>query len=214
MNRTFQFSSLVAGVALLAAACGDSLPTGVNSGHQPTAQEVDVLVSALFGDLEDLSEAFAASRQPTLQLPAGLSLSMAGVPIDETINETAPCGGGGTIGVTGSIEGELDDETFEGSVDFDLTESINGCVVVGETVTFTVDSEPDIGIVGSLEITETTFSLSFEIGGGLAFITDDEREGTCAIEMSLSITATTSGDSQSATATVSGSVCGRSINDL
>jgi hypothetical protein len=210
-----KLSGLLAGLALAAAACGgDSLPTGVNSGDQPSADEVDLLVSELFGDLEDLSTTFAASRQPTLQLPAGLSLSMAGVPIDETINESHPCNGGGTVQVTGSVEGELDDETFEGAVDFDLEQSINSCVVVGETVTFTVSSEPDIGMTGTLEISETSFSLSFDIGGGLAFTTDDDRSGTCAIDMSLAVTATTDGENTTVTATVSGEVCGRNVNDL
>ena len=213
MKRMSKISSLLAGVALVAAACGDSLPTGVNSGDQPSADEVSALVAALFGDLAELGEDIAASRQPNVPLPAGMSLSLAGVPFSDDVSLTRGCEGGGEVELTGTSEGEYDPDTGEGQADFNITQSIDDCVIEAETVTFTVNTDPDIQLIGTLEITENSFSLSFELGGGVSFTTDDEREGSCAIDLSLSFTAEGS-QGGSVTIDANGSACNRNINDL
>lgn len=212
-HRTFKFPAALAGLALMAACGGDGLPTGVNSGDQPTVQEVDVLVQALFGDFSDLGN-FAMSRQPNIVLPAGLNLSVAGVPINETVNESTGCGGGGTVTVTGSVKGDVNQETGVGNAEFNLTERIRSCVVSGESITFTVSSDPDIRLTGDLDVKQSSFSMSFRVGGGLAFTTDDDRSGTCNVSISVNLTFSQSGETVSAEGSVSGSVCGRSINAI
>ena len=206
------FPAFVAGAALVIAACGDDgLPTGTNSGDQPTAQEVDELVAELFESLADLFTGGFTSPSVAMPFAPGLSLSVASVPIDETINESAACDGGGTVSVSGSITGDVDEQAGEGDIHMDVTENVNNCLVVGETTTFTINTDPPIRMIGDFSVSQTSISADFNIGGGFRFTTDDDRSGSCAIDIRVDLSITSQGIVNES---VSGSVCNRNINSL
>jgi hypothetical protein len=208
MRRSFRISPLVAGLALSAAACGGG-PTET-SGDPLSEAEVAEVAAEIFSELGTyFSGDFSPQRR--VLLPAGLNLSLAAsVPIDISIDESGPCGGGGTASVSGSIEGEVDDETGAGSLQFDITQGFSGCEVVGELHTYTVSGQPNIHLTGDFESDGSeSFSGTFSLQGGFAFTVDDGREGTCGIDVTATINVT--GTSFSSTA--SGTVCGVTVNN-
>jgi hypothetical protein len=208
MHRSSRLPAALAAVALLTAACSDG-PTAT-SGDPLTEAEVQEIAQDIFAGIGGfLSGDFSAQRSALL--PAGLNFSgAAAVPINVTIDESGPCGGDGTASVSGSIQGSVDDETGAGNLEFDITENASDCVIVGATHTYTVSGEPSLHLTGDFESDGgTTFSGSFRLLGGLAFFVDDGRQGTCGIDVTVTINATQTTFSGNA----SGTMCGVSIDD-
>jgi len=207
MHRSSRLPTAFAALALLTAACGDG-PTAT-SGDQLTEAEVMEIAQELFNGVGDMVGGVGPQRSAIL--PAGLHLSiMAPVPINITVDESGPCGGDGTASVSGSVEGTIDDETGAGNIDFEVTQSATNCVIVGATHSYTVSGEPNIHLTGSFESDgNDTFSGEFNLVGGLTFEVDDGRAGTCGVDVTVTISAT--GTSFSGTA--SGTMCGVTLNN-
>ena len=206
LKRNLRLAPLLAAGGVFAAACGDSLPTGTNSGDQLDADEVQELVVELFDLLETIDV-----NIPGLQVTdPRLFLSRAGVPIDETFSDSDPCDAGGTALVSGTAQGDVDDETGVGDVTIDATVDFTNCEVEGAEVTYTLQGDPELGIVAEFELGAESITLRIEVGGGFAFATDDEREGTCAVDFNVTITASET----TFTETLTGSVCGVNASSL
>lgn len=208
MKRAFKNSAAVAVLVTLGTACGGS-PTGINSGDPLTAEEIGELLSVLsesfggIGAVPNLSHTGIAVDRPTINFQS--------VPVNADFNETVSCPGGGNLGLQGKMDGNVDDQTFEGSIDLEFKWSINSCVVSTETTTFTVDSDPDIEFDGTYVFTETTFSMSGTEKGGFSFSASDGRSGSCAIDLSFETSFDTQG---SASGSFSGTVCGVDANEF
>ena len=157
-------------------ACGDD-PTGVTSGDELTSSEVTAVLAAL-------SSAFAS-------VGAGAQAGAAQAPISvsEDFNVTVECESG-TLKVSGSIDGTVDDETF----DTDLTTTVrwepNACVVSDETTTFTVDGAPYIDLALDLTSTQDLVTVSGTQSGGFSFTSSDGRTGSCSMDVTFSIVTT------------------------
>ena len=203
MTRRPTLPAVLAGCALAFAACGDSLPTGTDSGDQLTNAEVQELLVELFDFLENIDLDFAGV-QPRISDPR-LFLSVA-VPINDSYNATEPCDeGAGTSTVSATITGDVNEQTGEGNVSLDGTIDFNACRVVGEQATYTIDGDPELGITADFEFDgDDDLTVDIRFGGGIAFTTDDERAGTCAADVRVTLTA--SGTSFNVTS--SGSICG------
>lgn len=208
MSRSSRLPTIVAGLALLTAACGDG-PTAT-SGDPLSDAEVQELAQEIFADLGGLFPG-AAAAQRTALLPEGLYLSVAApVPVNVTINESGPCGGDGTATVSGSIQGSVDNETGAGNLEFDITQSFSGCVVVGELHTYTVSGEPNLRLTGDFQSDgENAFSGSFRFLGGFTFSVDDGREGTCGMDVTVTMNVT----STTVTGSASGRMCNVTLNN-
>jgi hypothetical protein len=194
-------SGLTAALVLFVGGCGDD-PLGVNSGDELTDDEIQAIFNAFGGAIGDASP--SASR-----VAAHDGIQLAEIEVNQSVSVTAPCALGGEIALEGSVNGIVDDETYESDLQMGITAQFDGCVVQGEANTVTVDGE--IVFDAHFLLDADAFSVDGDQIGGFSFTTSDERNGSCAIEIEFSASYTTG---TSATSTVSGSVCGRSAEQF
>ncbi len=189
------------GLVAFLAACGSDTPTGVNSGDQLTDAEIQALLTALGDVFDQTGGGVVASRQ------AGLAAAPADrITVEESFDVSVPCQSG-SVGVDGSVDGWVDDVTFEAELNMAFNWTFNACLVPTETVTITVSGEdPSIALDMDFVLTEDEISLSGTLDGGFSFTTSDERTGSCLIDVTSS--ASYNGTTQTATASSSGTVCG------
>ncbi len=177
-------SRLIAGFAALGlsvSACGgDDDVTGANSGDQLTTTES----LAVFSELQ-------------LALSSALTAPMAAAAAEPIPNTTADCPGGGSISISGDVNENGDNFTFS------IDENINNCVVMAGGVTFTVNGDPRINISGDITINQSTFAFTgtFDMTGGFRYTSDDNRSGSCAMDVSFNF----------GTGAISGTICGNSV---
>ncbi len=185
MRPTTRLLTLFAGLTFAAAACGDD-PTGV-TGDPLTQQEA----FAIFAELQAAVSDALGGVNPAPALVA--------TPIPEV---TGNCLGGGTVTISGEADDNIDPQTGLGTVSFTLVESIDDCVVNTTGSQFTVNGAPNIIIAGQLTI-EQDFALSgvYEMDGGFRYTSDDDRAGTCNVDVSIDFS----------NLTVSGRVCGQNV---
>jgi hypothetical protein len=189
--------------AFVVAACGGG-PTGVNEGDPLELEEIQALFN-------ELSEAFAQagvapSQSRRYDLPKAQILTSS-VPIDADLNLSVPCTSG-TITFDGSVDGDIDDETFEGEMSMQFVWGINGCDITTETTTFTATGE--IEFEGDFTFSEELVTIDARERGGIEFTADDGRSGSCAFDVSFEATVTNT----SASYQVTGEVCGQDVSDL
>ncbi|MCH8811836.1 MAG: hypothetical protein IID07_08390 [Gemmatimonadetes bacterium] len=185
---------LTTALTLTVVACGDD-PTGVTAGDELTSSEVTAVLAAL-------SSAFASVGAGAQAGPAQAPIS-----VSETFDVSVPCESG-TLDVSGSIAGTVDDVTF----DTDLTTTVrwepNACVVSDGTNTFTVDGAPYIDLALDLTSTQDLVTVSGTQSGGFSFTSSDGRSGSCSIDVTFSIVTTAT----SVDATVTGTICGQNAS--
>ncbi len=193
MKQATRLLAALVAVGLPVTACGDDGGgTATTSGDQLTASEVDAIFSELF------EIAFGAGGlSPAASAPA------APVPFNQSISQTKACPGGGSVSLSGNLNGTIDDVTSEGNINMTLTEDISGCVITSDTKKFTVNGDPNIQITASVTFTPG-ISGTFTMKGGFKYTSDDGRSGSCGIDMSVNL----------ATEAVTGNVCGRSASSI
>ncbi|MDH3207044.1 MAG: hypothetical protein OEO79_10550 [Gemmatimonadota bacterium] len=195
-------STLVLAVSVcLLSACADD-PLGVNSGDPLTPEEMQAVFSAISETFSTLSFAPAAAGGP----------ARAVISVNESFSATAPCDIGGSFAAAGSANGTVDDETFLLDLSFQLRLTPNGCIVATETNTVTLNGAPYVQLSMDFELNETQIVAVGTQTGGIAFTSSDGRSGSCAFEVSFSVTADLEG--QSGSSSVSGTVCGVSATGL
>jgi hypothetical protein len=191
-------SYLALSAILLAAGCSGDNPLGVNSGDQLTAAEIQSLFGAM-------SAAFAGGGVT----PApGVQPSAAAIPIDQSFNFSSNCPLGGSVGIAGSANGEIDEQTLAGNLTMNFAYRLNECAVSGENATFTVSHDPEIVFTGEYVFSQEEISVSGSQEGGFVFTADDGRSGSCLIDLDFSVSY--NNVTQASSATVSGTVCGMS----
>ncbi len=185
---------LTTALTLTVVACGDDA-TGVTSGDELTSTEVAAVLAALGSAFESVG---AGAQAGAAQAPISVS---------ENFNVSVPCESG-TLNVSGSISGTVDDVTF----DTDLTTTVrwdpNACVVSDGTNTFTVDGAPYIDLALDLTSTQDLVTVSGTQSGGFSFTTSDGRTGSCSMDVTFSIVTTAT----SVDATVTGTICGQNAS--
>lgn len=192
---------------LVFSACGGDDPTGT-TGDALTAAEAQYLVSAFFGSLQLI-------QIPLLETgPAAVAGGPARTPYgevyDDQIDATDTCLGGGQTTVDGIITGDVDQAAGTADITATATVDFVNCVVPGETVTFTVNGDPDVGIVGDIVITDQAITIDIDASGGVAFETSDGRSGTCGMDITISANASQAGLEQ----TLTGSACGQNASQF
>ncbi|MEX2473192.1 MAG: hypothetical protein WEA34_13475 [Gemmatimonadota bacterium] len=188
----------VRGVALAmlvaVTACGDSATEVVGDLSQAEAEALaEVVGSTVFSS--------TTSEMPGAQgAPARTPISGS-----ESVSATVPCELGGTVGVDGSLEYSGDTETVINAT-FGLTQVHNGCVAESQDgIRFTLDGAPDVTSNVSMTVGENELSMEGTYGGAVDWSTDG-REGTCSLDVSLSVDM--SGMAESGSVSMSGTVCG------
>lgn len=195
---------LLAAVAL--GACDDA--TGA-SGDQLSEAEVTTLSEGLVTTTFDATTSVATADAELAQ-PDGATI--AGDAISSTLEftRTVDCPLGGQVVLEGVRVREWDYDTWTGSMDFELTKTHQACARPAretQDVTITLDGAPNVLASVHHEWAEghrmgiQTMSLE----GAIAWVTSDDRSGTCEIDIDVSF------DPDTRTRTVTGTVCDRDI---
>jgi len=183
--------------------CKDD-PLGVNSGDPLTPAEMQAVFAAISSTFSTLG---FAPVPAAVGGPARTTVS-----VSESFDVSAPCGEAGSIDTSGSVNGTFDDETFAFDMDYQLRMTPMGCVVSTEEGTVTLDGAPYIQLNMDFLLSETQLSITGSETGGIAFTSSDGRSGSCAFDVTFSVTADLEGSGGSSSA--SGTVCGVSASNL
>lgn len=206
-RRRRRTAERAAGIALAAvlpllalAACGGDDGTGPGGEDDLSAEEVEEMTEALAA-----AGAFApAFGVPTFSPPAG---SAAREPVSMSIDQTVSCPQGGSIGMSGNLQGDYDDETGEGAFNLAISQDYMDCVSTAESSgrTFTFGGGMDMDL--DMEVSQNSFSMDGTNQGTLQWSTSG-RSGSCSVNVSYQF----SGSETSFTGQVSGTVCGVDVS--
>ena len=129
-----------------------------------------------------------------------------------TINDSSPCEGGGTVALAGTLTADVNTQTKTGELNYNFTLSPNACVVTTEgNKTFTIAGDPNLKGEGNLNWSQTTFQGDFTYKGKFQWTANDGRAGACGVDLEAHVNVS-SGTSGSASASLTGSVCGATVN--
>jgi hypothetical protein len=116
------------------------------------------------------------------------------------ISYSGPCSAGGTIAISGDISGNLN---TSGTGDFgtQITVTPTNCAVAGTTF----NGDPAVTIGGQISLTDENISypITFTEGGGISY--GPNPSGSCQLNVTYSF-------ASNLTCTVTGTVCGQSVN--
>jgi hypothetical protein len=111
------------------------------------------------------------------------------------------------VSVDADLEGQMDDETGEGTLSFMLTQIHEGCVGEADDGTvFTLDGAPSVTAQLDMEVAEEMLAFDGSFMGAVDWTAADQREGTCTIDVTFSMDV--NAGMQSGSTTMQGSVCG------
>ena len=195
MNRMHVRCAAIA-LIVAAGACDES-PTNVGDLSQAEAEALAEVVSS-----QVIDGAFGASqRGSSASAPAAATVNY-----EESVSFTGECELGGTVSIDADYEGEMDDETGEGTLSFVMTQMHDGCMGEADDGTvFTLDGAPSVTAELDMEVAEEMFAFDGSYNGAVDWATGD-RDGTCTIDVTFSVDL--NGGMQSGSASMQGSVCG------
>ena len=200
MTKRFLSVAMVACAAFVGA-CGDS--TVPNTPL--TDAQVDELMSAMTAiGFVPASGSIAALRAPAAARGTASSFSL-------TVDENVDCPVSGSIHVNGAFSfNDVGAQSFT----MNVKEKHIACAATSEKTgkTWTFDGRPDMTVNLTANVTNVETGAGTLNGtekGAISFATDG-FEGTCRVD--LTITATTN-DAGVTTGSVSGSVCGKEVNE-
>ncbi|MGA9528399.1 MAG: hypothetical protein WBS24_09805 [Terriglobales bacterium] len=199
----------VALLALVCTGCGSSHTSSSNNMSQAQAQAVSQeLVQAVEQALNNAFSGSAWAKSPTHSplaealssiRPEDSSPCTIGSSIDCTINSSASCPQGGTVSVSGSIDGTLNNGS--GSIDTTLTVTPNKCALDSVVI----NGDPDVAFTSDFNFTNDAldFPITATTNGGISY--GPNPSGSCTMNVTITINSATS-------CSVTGSVCGQSVN--
>lgn len=202
MSRMRVMSGLFAAAAVGLAACGGDF---TSSGDPLTQAEAEELANALAeGGFAGLGGLAAPPR-------ANGATDKTAERVTITLNDTAPCEGGGTVVLNGSLTADVNQTTGVGTITYNYTVAPSGCEVTTEGGTvFTLTGDPNIRATGDFNWSETSLDGSLDYDGKFTWDADDGRAGACGVNLSVEYTINMTNGSGSATMT--GDVCGVTVN--
>lgn len=179
------------------------------SGDPLTPAEANELAEALVG--EGFPGVGGVGTAPSAA-PAAESAPAETITI--TLNDSSPCEGGGTVGLVGTLTANVNQQAKTGELDYNFTLSPNACVVTTEgNKTFTITGDPNLKGEGTLNWSQTTFQGEFKYNGKFQWTASDGRAGACGVDLEANVNLN-SGTSPSASASLTGSVCGVTVNRM
>lgn len=179
------------------AACGDG-PT--NSGDTLTQQQAEELAGVVieygfagFGGVANAAQGGGAMQS-----------------ISYDVDDSGPCPDGGTVALKGSINIDVSANQTDATLGYDYTITHNSCKATGENGTvFTLSGDPNVKATGTMNFHQDTgIDGSLNYDGGVSWMAEG-MSGTCAMDLSANFDFSAAG---TGSATVSGNVCGISIN--
>ena len=185
---------LALALALAVGACSDD-PTDIAEGDPLTEAEAAALAEVVAGTL------FTAWDETE-----GPSAAPARASGTYQIDDEFPCEFGGSVAVNGNLAFDVDEDTGDGTVVFEVTTEHADCGVESEEgIAFILNGEPDItaGFTIVSEGDELGFSGGFD--GTVGWATD-EKSGRCSVDVDFSLAGNLAAETGSASLT--GRVCG------
>ncbi len=218
IKRSESFCLIVAAALLpiLSTGCGSNSSTNNNMSQaqaQAVAQQVSQAITQALSGAVPATALPASDTRPSLSavvndihpdaLPGCTSTSngeTCNIPISLT---NYPCGGpqGGTISVTGDVDGTLNN-SGSGSLSTQLAITPANCSVSN----LILNGDPSINVAGQINFTndETpVFPVTFTETGGISY--GPNPSGSCQVNATYTI-------NSSLSCTVSGTVCGQSVS--
>lgn len=194
MRHTFAVAVLTA--ALTLSACKDSSGPAALSLTEAQAEDMMEALASV-GAATSLSQRAAEYRQgPTVQLAT------------ITLDESQPCPGGGTNRTQGTVTSNDAGTQLSAS----LTQSYSACKATSPNgVLWTFNGAPNLKFDFSMSVNETT--ANYTMNGtqkGAIDAASSIGSGRCVID--LTFTASGNLQTSTGTATVSGTMCGRTIS--
>lgn len=174
-----------------------------------TQDEANALVQGLYGG------SLVAYGGVLLQAdPAMLAVVPPGAPLP--LDATTPCPEGGAAAFSGSATISIDEA--RGSIEVELSGTLtpSGCTFTGDGATFVLESNPGLAQTGSVILVLEDFSFSINITSSGSFNwTSGTRSGSCDLDNTITSEISMVDSALSGaipTATITGSVCGLSVN--
>jgi len=204
MNTTLVRNTLFAGIVTFSlAACGDDDGVTNVGADALSATEREALAEAVAG-------AVVATFDENPGVPAQSGPQQAVVNFEETVSITVPCDLAGSVLTEGDLAVEFDDVTQEGTVEYTVTQTHQGCRMEAEDdIVFTLDGAPSVTADLFVEFGAETLFFEGSFEGGVDWVTGD-REGTC--QVSAQFSADINPQTDTGSAELSGTVCGNSFS--
>lgn len=205
-TRTLSLALAAAAFGLVACNDGTAPDAGITQADvNQLANDVDALSVSTLGDVG--ASAFAPSFSVQGSDGSDLSLRFATTPVNRTINNTHPCPAGGTVTIAGSAVGTSDPVAHNLSVVTTVTKTDAACAFNSRGGLLTLNGNPNVQIGGTVNIVagKPVGPQSLSHKGSVTW-TRGTKSGTCNIDV-ISIF-----DPAAATFSVSGTMCGRTVN--
>jgi hypothetical protein len=204
--------ALVGGIAVLLIGCGSNSSNSNSSAILTQAQAQAVAKAVSNGINQALTNAFGAASlnasakimreneiAPSATTPT-CSVTSSGETCNWPISVTFSCPGGGTMAVTGDVNGSVTD-TGTGSIQEQFGATPASCSIDG----IVINGAPQVTVGGQLSISNwaPVWPLRGTEGGGVTY--GPNPSGSCQFNVSFSINSDLS-------CTVSGTACGQPVN--
>ncbi|MYH50541.1 MAG: hypothetical protein F4151_13715 [Gammaproteobacteria bacterium] len=197
---------LLAPTTLALTACEDS--TGPDE-DQMTQDEANALVQGLYGGSLLAYGGILLQADPDI-----LTVVPPGAPLP--LDASTPCAEGGQAAFSGSATISIDEARGSLEVELSGTLTPSGCTFTGGGTTFVLESNPGLAQTGSVILVLEDFSFSINITSSGSFSwTSGTRSGSCDLDNTITSEISMVDSALSGaipTATITGSVCGLSVN--
>ena len=197
---------LLAPTTLALTACEDS--TGPDE-DQMTQDEANALVQGLYGGSLLAYGGILLQADPDI-----LTVVPPGAPLP--LDASTPCAEGGQAAFSGSATISIDEARGSLEVELSGTLTPSGCTFTGGGATFVLESKPGLAQTGSVILVLEDFSFSINITSSGSFSwTSGTRSGSCDLDNTITSEISMVDSALSGaipTATITGSVCGLSVN--
>ncbi|HEX7088529.1 MAG TPA: hypothetical protein VF192_00240 [Longimicrobiales bacterium] len=192
-------------MAALLAACSEDDPAGPGySGDQLTEAEAEAVWTALVEVTDSARVGIMENDPPDASLLNPASAMPGNISFEHT--STHPCPVDGTVAVALNVDLAYDEEAE--SLDYDARGSLTHeeCSFSHDSVTFTVDGDPNLSFAARVVVAEGVFEpITESVEGAFEWSASDGRSGRCIVDLSK-VTDLTEGKR-----TLQGEVCGHTI---
>lgn len=208
MHIRLSHLSLLAGAALVAAACSDNLS---GPSHTLTDAEAAYLANQMASvSLDGVSQSMAGSPglAPGVAGAPGAADSLGNMTWERSFSMTRDCPAGGTVTASGSNKGTMNMDSRSGTIEISHILTMSDCAHTRDTVTITVNTNPAITMNGTVTIESGhRASGTFTKQGTFLWETSDGRSGSCQVDLTITWNADGSHS-------MTGSVCGRDFTQM
>lgn len=198
-----KWTTLVPVLALLAfgTACTDFLGSGGNLDTQDATDVADFMAATAIDGLDAIG---------VIGAPAASMEAAPAVVFTRTFTVTRSCPAGGSVTISGKVEGEIDRETRSGTLAESRTISLDDCARQLRRGTITLNTADDAPITVNGQVTVQNgvhVAGSFTKQGTFQWNRSNGDSGSCTIDLTI----TWSRQGNTFTHTVKGTVCGRTV---